>query len=107
MADGRCAIGATSTTLPSLDIVIEGIAQPIRDEDTVREIAAFLNSNNWPLEVRGSELYGPHAPTAGAPPYTIFRIVPSTIFGLPGMQGMDQFEPSELPRPTRWDFGKP
>lgn len=106
-ADGRCAIGTTSTTLPSLDIVIEGVAETLRDENAVRQIAEFLNSNNWPVEVKGAKLYGPHAPTAGPPPYTIFRIVPSTVLGLPGMQGMDQFDPQELPRPTRWEFGKP
>ncbi len=103
-ANAACAIAATSTKLPSLDIVIEGVAEPLRDEGTVRQIADFLASNNWPLEVRGDKVFGPHAPTAGQPPYTVFRIVPSRVFGLPGMQGMDQFDPAELPRPTRWDF---
>jgi hypothetical protein len=105
-ADGRCAIATTSATLPSLDIVIEGVAEPVRDEDTVRQIAEFLNANNWPLEPRDDKVYGPHAPTAGPPPYTIFRIAPSRIFGLPGMQGMEQFDPADLPRPTRWDFAE-
>ena len=46
-----------------------------------------------------------HPPAGeGPPPYTIYRIEPSTVFGLPGMFGMDEFDPSELPRPTRWDF---
>jgi pyridoxamine 5'-phosphate oxidase-like protein len=103
-ADGRCVIATTSTTLPSLDIVIEGRADPITDHDAVRQVAEFLSGNNWPLEVKGDKVYGPHAPTAGPPPYTIFRIVPSRVFGLPGMIGMDQFDPAELPKPTRWDF---
>jgi hypothetical protein len=47
----------------------------------------------------------PNAPTAGPPPYTIFRIVPSKVFGLPGIYGMDQFDQADPPRPTRWDFG--
>jgi hypothetical protein len=105
-ADGRCAIGTSSTTLPSLDIVIEGVAQPLTDEDAVRRVAEFLGSNNWPLEVEGAKVSGPHAPTAGPPPYTIFRIVPTTVFGLPGMFGMNEFEPAELPKPTRWDFAR-
>jgi hypothetical protein len=104
-ANDRCVIATTSTTLPSLDIVIEGHADPLTDEDTVRRIADFLNSNNWPLEVKGDKVYGPHAPTAGPPPYTIYRIVPSKAFGLPGMVGMDQVDPKDLPKPTRWDFG--
>ena len=104
-ADARCVIATTSTTLPSLDIVVEGHADPLTDVDSVRHIAETLRANNWPLEVKGDKVYGPHAPTAGPPPYTIFRIVPSRVFGLPGMLGMDQFDPADLPKPTRWDFG--
>jgi hypothetical protein len=56
-------------------------------------------------EAKGDKVYGPNAPTAGSPPYTIFRIVPSRAYGLPGMFGMEQFDQADLPRPTRWDFG--
>jgi hypothetical protein len=28
------------------------------------------------------------------------------MFGLPGMFGMFEFDPSELPKPTRWEFGE-
>jgi hypothetical protein len=102
-ADGRCVIATTSTTLPSLDIVVEGRADAVTDDDAVRHIADVLSAN-WPLEAKGAKVYGPHAPTAGPPPYTIFRIVPSKVFGLPGMTGMDQFDPADLPKPTRWEF---
>jgi hypothetical protein len=102
--EGRCVIGTGSTTLPSLDIVVEGHAKPVADQDAVRRVAEHLRSNNWPLEVRGAELHGPHAPTAGPPPYRIYRMVPSKTFGLPGMLGMEQFKPEDLPKPTRWEF---
>ena len=58
-----------------------------------------------PSRPRGDKVEGPNAPTAGPSPYTIFRIVPSRVFGLPGMTGMEQFDPGDLPKPTRWDFG--
>jgi hypothetical protein len=103
-SDGRCVIAMTSTTLPSLDIVIEGRADPLTDDAAVGRVAEFLSGKNWPLEVKGNKVYGPHAPTAGPPPYSIYRIAPSRVFGLPGMFGMDQFDPSDLPKPTRWDF---
>ena len=103
-ADGRCVVATSSTTLPSLDIVIEGRAEPVTDADAVRHIAEGLTTSGWPLEANGDKVDGPNAPTAGPPPYTIFRIVPSKAFGLPGMFGMDQFEQSDLPRPTRWEF---
>jgi hypothetical protein len=102
--DGHCVIGIGSTTLPSLDLVVEGLAEPIADEEAVRRATEELGSNNWPLEVRGAEVFGPHAPTAGPPPYRIYRVVPTRAFGLPGMVGMEQFKPEDLPKPTRWDF---
>jgi hypothetical protein len=104
-ADDRCVIATGSTTLPSIDIIVEGHAEAITDPAAVRHIAAFLRENNWPLEVTGDKVDGPNAPTAGPPPYTIFRIVPSRVFGLPGMTGMEQFDPGDLPKATRWDFG--
>ena len=103
-ADGRCVIAMSSTTLPSLDIVIEGRAEPLTDDDIVRHLADVFTKSGWPLEANGDKVDGPHAPTAGPPPYTIYRIVPAKGFGLPGMYGMDQFEQSELPKPTRWEF---
>jgi hypothetical protein len=100
----RCVVAATSTTLPSLDVIIEGTAERVTDADALRHLAeVYRTKTEWPLEVADDGVTGPHAPTAGPPPYAIFRITPSTIFGLPGMQGMEQFEPDELPRPTRWD----
>ena len=103
--DHRCVIATSSTTLPSLDLVVEGRAEPLADEGAVRRVAEALSGHDWPLEVRGNQVYGPHAPTAGPPPYSIFRMIPSKAFGLPGMIGMDQFDPAELPKPTRWEFG--
>ena len=103
-ADGRCVVGFSSTKLPSIDLVVEGHAVPLTDEGAVRRVAQVLIENGWPLEVKGDKVYGPNAPTAGPPPYTIFQIVPKTVFGLPGMFGMEQFDQDDLPKPTRWDF---
>jgi nitroimidazol reductase NimA-like FMN-containing flavoprotein (pyridoxamine 5'-phosphate oxidase superfamily) len=103
-ADGRCVIAVGSTTLPSMDVVVEGHAEPLQDEAAVRRIAEVLKGNNWPLEARGNQVYGPNAPTAGPPPYSIYRMVPSKAFGLPGMLGMEQYDPDDLPKPTRWEF---
>jgi Pyridoxamine 5'-phosphate oxidase len=104
-ADGRCVIATGSRTLPSLDIVVEGRAEPMTDGNEVRRIAAAFGAVGWPsLEVRGVEVYGPNAPTAGPPPFRIYRMIPSKAFGLPGTFGMEQFDQSELPKPTRWVF---
>jgi nitroimidazol reductase NimA-like FMN-containing flavoprotein (pyridoxamine 5'-phosphate oxidase superfamily) len=104
-ANDQCAVATGSSTLPSLDIVLEGRAEPVTDEESVRHLAEAYSKSGWPLEANGDKVNGPNAPTAGPPPYTIYRIVPSKGFGLPGMHGMDKFEQSELPKPTRWEFG--
>ena len=103
-ADGRCVVATGSMTLPSLDVVVEGHAEPIDDEAEVRRIAEILKDNGWPLKASGVKVDGPNAPTAGPPPYSIYRMVPSTAFGLPGMLGMEQFDQADLPKPTRWEF---
>ena len=103
-ADSHCVIGTGSRKLPSLDVIVEGRAKPITDAKEVRRIAEIFKSNNWPLEAKGDEVFGPNAPTAGPPPYRIFRMVPSKAFGLPGTYGMEKAEQEDLPKPTRWEF---
>ena len=104
-ADGHCVIGTPSLKLPSVDILIEGRAEPLDDVIAVRRVTKALKKNGWPLEARGVEVYGPNAPTAGPPPYRIYRMTPSRAFGLPGQEGMEEFTPEDLPSPTRWEFG--
>ncbi|HEX2140984.1 MAG TPA: pyridoxamine 5'-phosphate oxidase family protein [Candidatus Limnocylindria bacterium] len=99
-----CVIGTENRKVPSLDVIVEGRAEPLTDPDEVRRIAEVFASRNWPLEVRGVEVHGPNAPTAGPPPYRIYRLTPSRAFGLPGNYGLFQVEPGDLPKPTRWDF---
>jgi len=101
----RCVIAVSSTTLPSLDLIIEGAAERLTDEDALRRVTnAYRTKFGWPLELRDGRVFGPNAPTAGPPPYAVFRVAPTTIFGLPGTVGMEQFDPADLPRPTRWEF---
>jgi nitroimidazol reductase NimA-like FMN-containing flavoprotein (pyridoxamine 5'-phosphate oxidase superfamily) len=103
----RCVVAGSSTTLPSLDFILEGRAEPVTDEATLHRVTdAYGAKLEWPLEVRGDRVVGPNAPTAGPPPYAVFRIAVTTVFGLPGTAGMDQFDPSDLPRPTRWDIAR-
>ena len=103
----RCVLAVRSRTLPSLDLIIEGTAERVTDEPTLRRVIdVFSTQLHWPsLELKGDRVEGPNAPTAGPPPYTVFRVAPTRIFGLPGTEGMDQFDPSDLPKPTRWEIG--
>jgi hypothetical protein len=101
----RCVLAVSSTTLPSLDLIVEGAAERVTDEGTLRRVTnGFRTKLGWPLEVRDGHVVGPNAPTAGPPPYAVFQVLPTTIFGLPGTAGMEQFDLADLPRPTRWVF---
>jgi hypothetical protein len=85
-----------------MDLVVEGRARRITDEAEVRRLAEAFGGEGWPLQARGSEVYGPHGPTAGPPPYAIYRLEPTKVFGLPGMFRM--FENDRGHEPTRWTF---
>ena len=101
----RCSVVTGTTTLPSLDLIVDGVASMVTDEATLRSvIEAFRAKMEWPLEVRDGRVHGPNAPTAGPPPYALWQVRPSSVIGLPGMTGMEEFAPEDLPRPTRWDF---
>jgi hypothetical protein len=99
-----CVVGTENRKLPSIDVIVEGKAEPLADPDHVSGIADVFSSRNWPLEARGAEVYGPNAPTAGPPPYRIYRVTPYRAYGLPGNYGMSQVNLDDLPKPTRWDF---
>src|SRR4051794_4908511 len=103
-ANAWCAVGVENRRLPSLDIIVEGRATPLDDAETVGRLAAAFSDKGWPLEARGTDVYGPGAGTAGPPPYRIYRVETARAFGLPGNYGMFTFEMDELPKPTRWDF---
>jgi nitroimidazol reductase NimA-like FMN-containing flavoprotein (pyridoxamine 5'-phosphate oxidase superfamily) len=104
-ANSRCAIGTSTRTNPSLDVIVEGVATAVTDPAEVRHLAETYRSVlGWPLEARDDGLHGPNAPTAGPPPYTLFRVTPITAFGLPGVAGMSEVDPDERHTPTRWRF---
>lgn len=103
-ADPRCAIAASSTAPPALDVIVEGDALTVTDEAKVKRVAdAFASTMQWPLEVRGGAVLGPNAPTAGPPPYAVFELTRRTVFGLPGVAGMGEGQAASF-SPTRWRF---
>ena len=66
---------------------------------------AYDSKLHWPLEVRDGGVVGPNAPTAGPPPYAVYALTPTTIFGIPGVAGMEEgIGPADAFNPTRWRF---
>src|SRR5919108_2985356 len=58
--DGRCSLAVDSQTIPALDLVFEGEATKLVDDDRLRQVAgAYGSQMGWPLEVRDGAVFGP------------------------------------------------
>jgi PPOX class probable F420-dependent enzyme len=95
--DPRCVL---TVATEDAHLVVEGQATRISDDATLRRIAeAYATKYDWRVTVREGAFdaeYG--APTAGAPPYEVYRATPQTAFG---------FGTDETFSPTRWRFRRP
>jgi pyridoxine/pyridoxamine 5'-phosphate oxidase len=72
--DARCTL---SLATDEFDLVIEGVAEKVTDPQTVATMAERWRAQGWPAHVDESGLaltaeYS--APSAGPPPWTIYRI---------------------------------
>lgn len=99
-----CVVALSSTTLPSLDVILEGEARKVTDDAKLRRLVdAYGSRMRWPLELRDRGIFGPNAPTAGPPPYAFIELIPTTVIGLPGLAGTEEGTAGSL-TPTRWRF---
>ena len=105
-ADPRCVVAASSQVLPALDVILDGRAVKVTDHAKLERVAdAYSSTLHWPLEVRDGGVFGPNAPTAGPPPYTVFELKPMNVVGLPGIAGTEEGEGEAGSfKPTRWRF---
>lgn len=79
-ADPRCVI---TVALDPFDVVVEGTAERVTDDETLRRVSETAVAEGWEATVEGDALTAPYsAPSAGRPPYYVYRITPSTVFAL-------------------------
>lgn len=77
-ADPRCVV---SVATHPFDLVIEGSAARVTDADKLRSVADEYNGDGWPAQVDGDALTAEYsAPSAGPPPWQVYKIIPSTVF---------------------------
>jgi hypothetical protein len=89
----RCVIALAA---PDLDLVVEGEAVKVTDEATLQRLAQIYADQGWPATVRDGAFYHEFsAPSAGPPPWDLYKVTPTTVFGLATA------EPSGA---TRWRF---
>jgi nitroimidazol reductase NimA-like FMN-containing flavoprotein (pyridoxamine 5'-phosphate oxidase superfamily) len=81
MADNPNVV-VTVATHP-FDLVIEGRATRVTDPTQVARLAKVAADDGWPAEARGDEVWAEFsAPSAGAPPWHVYEVVPETVFAL-------------------------
>ncbi|HET7026689.1 MAG TPA: pyridoxamine 5'-phosphate oxidase family protein [Candidatus Limnocylindrales bacterium] len=93
--DPRCAM---SVSTHDFDLVVEGAASLVEDPDAVRAMVERWVEGGWPVEVdeSGIALTAPYsAPSAGPPPWRVYRVEPS------GATALVSAEPGGA---TRWRF---
>jgi len=91
-ADPRCVV---SVATHPFDLVMEGTAERVTDPDELRTVAAAFNKDGWPAQVDGDGFTAEYsAPSAGPPPWNVYRIKPSTVFafGTSEPYGATKFE---------------
>jgi nitroimidazol reductase NimA-like FMN-containing flavoprotein (pyridoxamine 5'-phosphate oxidase superfamily) len=76
----HCVI--TVATHP-FDLVVEGEAVKIADEAELQRIAGVYASQGWEATVRDGALTAEYsAPSAGPPPWDVYRVTPATVYAL-------------------------
>jgi hypothetical protein len=93
-ANPACTISAR---LPGIDVVLEGRLDRVTDSATLEHVAAAYREVGWPAEVEDDAFTAPYsAPSAGPPPWYLYRFTAHTAFGVAG---------EEPHGATRWRFG--
>jgi general stress protein 26 len=91
--NAHCTI---AMALTGIDLVIEGVAERMTDEDTLQRLAKRYGDQGWPATVKdGAFTHEYSAPSAGPPPWDLYAVTPTTVFGV---------LTSEPGGATRWRF---
>jgi hypothetical protein len=80
--DPRCTLSVATS---EFDLVVEGLAHKVTDPTTVAALAAKWAAEGWPARVddSGEALTADYsAPSAGAPPWHVFRLKPLSATAL-------------------------
>jgi hypothetical protein len=88
-----------STSVPGFDFVVQGVAERTEDTSALELVASIYDQKyGWQVNVRDgafNDVDG--APTAGPPPYLLYRIIPKLAFAFGTEEQTTQSS-------TRWSF---
>jgi hypothetical protein len=75
-----CVITAS---IKDVDVVVEGVAAKVTDEATLQRLADLYAAQGWSPQVRDGAFTAEYsAPSAGPPPWDVYRITPQTLFAV-------------------------
>lgn len=78
--DGRCAL---AVAVAHYDVVLEGSAIRVTDEELVRRVADVFAAGGWaPTVVDGAFIHDRSATSAGPPPWTVYEFSPRTVYAV-------------------------
>lgn len=78
--DPRCVV---SVATHPFDLVVEGTAERVTDQAELQAVADRYVAEGWPASVAGDAVTAEFsAPSAGPPPWYVYRVVPTTVFAL-------------------------
>jgi hypothetical protein len=70
-------------SLPGIDLVFEGEAERVTDDETLQRLAKRYAEGGWPAAVKdGAFTHEYSAPSAGPPPWYVYAISPRTVYGV-------------------------
>ena len=70
-------------SLIGIDLVLEGVAERVTDDETLQRLAKRYGDQGWPAKVQaGAFTYDYSAPSAGPPPWDLYAVKPTTVFGV-------------------------
>jgi hypothetical protein len=79
-ANPNCTI---ALTLPDMDLVVDGTAERVTDEETLERVARIANEGGWPASVKDGSLTAEYsAPSAGPPPWDLYVMKPTVAVGV-------------------------
>jgi len=74
---------ALAMTLSEMDLVLEGTASRVSDEQTLDRVAAKFNEQGWPATVKDGALTAEYsAPSAGPPPWEVYVLKARVAYGV-------------------------
>jgi pyridoxamine 5'-phosphate oxidase-like protein len=78
--DPRCVVALATQPF---DLVVEGTAERVLDAAELRTVAEAYAAHGWPASATDEGVTAEYsAPSAGPPPWYVYRVTPSTVYAL-------------------------